>query len=107
MEINQTESSCPYQRDDICAASLWDLRTDDNIKTQYCNSDNHDDCSLFLAKCLRCVAAIMKVRRYISHMFRGYLRSIPSAIMINMMLFGGRKARQGIRVHKKGSGQCI
>lgn len=53
MKINQTESSCPYQSDNICAASLWSLHTDAKKKAQYCNSDNHDDCSLFLAKCLR------------------------------------------------------
>ena len=53
MKINQAESSCPYQRNDICAASLWSLRTDDCKKSKYCNSDNHDDCVLFLSQCLR------------------------------------------------------
>ncbi len=67
-KINQTESSCPYQRDDICAASLWSLRTDENTKAHYCNSDNHDDCSLFLAKCLRmCSGDYESQKVYFAH----------------------------------------
>lgn len=51
--IDEMEHSCTYQSNNICAASLWSLGTDENKKTQYCNSDKHDSCSLFLAKSLR------------------------------------------------------
>lgn len=68
MKSNQTESSCPYQRNDVCAASLWSLRTDDNKKTQYCNSDNYEDCSLFLSKCLRmCGGEYENQKVYFAH----------------------------------------
>lgn len=68
MKINQTESSCPYQCDNICAASLWSLRTDENKKAQYCNSDNHDDCSLFLAKSLRMYSGDYESQKaYVAH----------------------------------------
>jgi hypothetical protein len=46
---------CPYCDDtaDVCKASLASLKLGTLLRVNRCNSEDHDNCSLFLAKCLR------------------------------------------------------
>lgn len=46
---------CPYCDDyaDECRASVTSLKLGTLLRLKRCNSENHDNCSLFLAKCLR------------------------------------------------------
>ncbi len=46
---------CPYcdNASDECKASVTSLKIGTLLRLNRCNTENHDDCSLFLAKCLR------------------------------------------------------
>jgi hypothetical protein len=45
---------CPYSGiSDVCNASLSLLSPSAEVRTAFCNSDDYDDCPLFLAKVLR------------------------------------------------------
>lgn len=68
LKVRENESSCPYQNNTTCDASLWNAQIDEKKKAQYCNSDNHDNCSLFLAKCLRlCSGEFENQKVYFAH----------------------------------------
>lgn len=51
------ESMCPYYNNtntaNICMASISSLLTDLRRREIYCDSENYDNCPIFLAKCLR------------------------------------------------------
>lgn len=44
---------CPYKDIYICRASIFSMLIDDYFKSNYCCSDNFDNCPIFLAKLLR------------------------------------------------------
>ncbi len=46
---------CPYCDDnaDECKASITSLKLGALLRSKQCKSDDYDNCSLFLAKCLR------------------------------------------------------
>ncbi len=46
---------CPYCDDtaDECKASVSSLKIGALLRSTRCNTENHDNCSLYLAKCLR------------------------------------------------------
>ena len=46
---------CPYCDDsaDECKASMTSLNIGASLRLKQCKSEAHDNCSLFLAKCLR------------------------------------------------------
>ncbi len=50
-----TEDVCPYCDNgaDECMASVTSLKIGASLRLKRCNSEDHDNCSLFLAKCLR------------------------------------------------------
>ena len=54
---NVTEDTyvCPYCDDstDECKASVTSLKIGTLLRSHRCNSEDHDNCFLFLAKCLR------------------------------------------------------
>ncbi len=49
------DDACPYcdNTADECKASVTSLKIGTLLRLNRCNTENHDDCSLFLAKCLR------------------------------------------------------
>ncbi|MBI5199688.1 MAG: hypothetical protein HZA09_06725 [Nitrospirae bacterium] len=49
------ESMCPYCNTtaNICMASISSLLTDIRRRESYCDSENYDNCPIFLAKSLR------------------------------------------------------
>ncbi len=47
------EKACPYNRVNICIASLTSLLLDEQRKADCCNTENYDGCPIFLAKILR------------------------------------------------------
>ncbi|MBF0505422.1 MAG: hypothetical protein HQL09_01180 [Nitrospirae bacterium] len=49
------EHNCPYCNNEagICAASLSRLVIDANRRTGHCDSENYDNCPIFLARTLR------------------------------------------------------
>jgi hypothetical protein len=49
------ELTCPYcdELTDICGASLSTMVITWKKRVLLCNSDNHDNCPVYLAKCLR------------------------------------------------------
>ncbi len=51
------ESICPYCNTtaNICMASISSLLTDIRRRESYCDSENYDNCPIFLAKSLRCL----------------------------------------------------
>ena len=52
-EIGFYEMGCPYNGIDTCMASLSSMLLDDVKRTDCCNTENHDDCPMFLSKILR------------------------------------------------------
>ena len=46
---------CPYCNNvtDECTASFTSLKIGKLVRLKHCNSENYDDCALFLAKSLR------------------------------------------------------
>jgi len=54
-EVRKDFDTCPYCDDktDVCKASLASLKIGTLVRSNRCNSENYDSCSLFLAKCLR------------------------------------------------------
>ncbi len=50
-----TQVLCPYCNIevDVCSASLTSLRLGILMRLNYCGSENHDNCAIFLAKNLR------------------------------------------------------
>jgi hypothetical protein len=51
---NEFESRCPYHDgSDICDASIGQLIPSANERITYCNTENYDNCPIFLAKVLR------------------------------------------------------
>ncbi len=55
MNITEEKEVCPYCDDnaDTCNASVTSLKLGALLRLNRCNSENYDNCSLFLAKCLR------------------------------------------------------
>jgi hypothetical protein len=53
--IDEDKEACPYCDDkaDVCKASLVSLKIGALVRLNRCNSETYDNCSLFLAKCLR------------------------------------------------------
>jgi len=53
--VKDTEEVCPYCDDtaDECKASVSSLKIGALLRLKQCKSEDHDNCSLFLAKCLR------------------------------------------------------
>jgi len=49
------ELECPYcdNNSDVCMASFTSLKLGKLVRFKHCNSENYDDCALFLAKSLR------------------------------------------------------
>jgi len=47
--------ACPYcdAKADVCNASVTSLKVGALVRVKHCNSENYDNCALFLAKCLR------------------------------------------------------
>jgi redox-regulated HSP33 family molecular chaperone len=56
-EKNDTEVSCPYCSIEtdiyVCRASLTSQSLGNLLRSYYCNSENYDNCAIFLAKILR------------------------------------------------------
>jgi len=51
----EDKDACPYCDDnaDECKASVTSLKLGALLRLNRCNSENYDNCSIFLAKCLR------------------------------------------------------
>jgi hypothetical protein len=47
------ELECPYNGNTVCRASVSSMPLDALRKTHYCNTENYDNCPIFLAKILR------------------------------------------------------
>jgi hypothetical protein len=54
-EVKEDLEVCPYcdARTEVCKASVTSLKIGALVRVNRCNSDNYDNCALFLAKCLR------------------------------------------------------
>lgn len=54
-KCTEDKDICPYCDDtaDVCKASVTSLKLGALLRSNRCNSENYDNCSLFLAKCLR------------------------------------------------------
>jgi hypothetical protein len=52
-EVDKWETSCPFRGGNICYASMSSMLIDENLKETYCDSENFDDCPIFLSKVLR------------------------------------------------------
>jgi hypothetical protein len=54
-EVRKDFDVCPYCDDtaDVCKASVTSLKLGALLRLNRCKSENYDNCSLFLAKCLR------------------------------------------------------
>ena len=54
-EVRKDLDACPYCDDkaDVCKASVKSLKLGALLRLNRCNSETYDNCSLFLAKCLR------------------------------------------------------
>jgi len=51
---NELELQCPYfDASDVCNASLSSLLPSPTMRENFCNSEDYDDCPIFLAKALR------------------------------------------------------
>ncbi|MBI5026713.1 MAG: hypothetical protein HZC12_08340 [Nitrospirae bacterium] len=51
---NAYESRCPYcDRSDMCNASICFLLPTANERATYCDTENYDNCPIFLSKVLR------------------------------------------------------
>jgi hypothetical protein len=55
LSVKDTEDVCPYCDDnaDECKASVSSLKIGALLRSRQCKSEAYDNCSLFLAKCLR------------------------------------------------------
>ena len=53
--INRDEEACPYcdESSDECRASFTSLKLGALLRLRRCKTEGYDNCSLFLAKCLR------------------------------------------------------
>jgi hypothetical protein len=54
-EVREDLDACPYcdAEADVCKASVTSLKIGALVRLNRCNSENYDNCALFLAKCLR------------------------------------------------------
>ncbi len=54
-EVREVLNACPYcdAKTDVCKASVTSLKIGALVRSNRCNSENYDNCALFLAKCLR------------------------------------------------------
>ncbi len=54
-EVRKYFEACPYcdAKTDICEASVTSIKIGALVRSNRCDSENYDSCSLFLAKCLR------------------------------------------------------
>ena len=54
-EVREDLNACPYcdAKTDVCKASVTSLKIGALVRLNRCNSENYENCSLFLAKCLR------------------------------------------------------
>lgn len=54
-ELKEDLDACPYcdTKADVCAASVTSLKLGTLVRLNRCNSENYDNCALFLSKCLR------------------------------------------------------
>ena len=54
-EVSENSDACPFcdAEADICKASVTSLKIGALVRVNRCNSENYDNCALFLAKCLR------------------------------------------------------
>lgn len=51
---NELELQCPYfDASDVCNASLSSLLPSPTMRVNFCNSEDYDNCPIFLAKVLR------------------------------------------------------
>ena len=51
---NELELQCPYSDiSDVCGASLSSLLPAPNMRVNFCDTENYDDCPIFLSKVLR------------------------------------------------------
>lgn len=51
---NELELQCPYfDASDVCKASLSSLLPSPTARVNFCNSEDYDNCPIFLAKALR------------------------------------------------------
>ncbi|MFH1702801.1 MAG: hypothetical protein ABIB41_05125 [Nitrospirota bacterium] len=53
LEVDGWETSCPYRGGNICHASISSMLIDEDIKENYCDNENYDNCPIFLSKVLR------------------------------------------------------
>lgn len=55
MEVREDLDACPYcdTKTDVCKASVTSLKIGALVGLKRCDSENYDNCALFLAKCLR------------------------------------------------------
>ena len=47
------ELGCPYNGNTVCTASVSSMQLDTVRRAHCCNTDNYDNCPIFLAKILR------------------------------------------------------
>jgi hypothetical protein len=54
-EVRGDLDACPFcdAKADVCRASVTSLKIGALVRFKRCNSENYDNCALFLAKCLR------------------------------------------------------
>jgi hypothetical protein len=54
-ELKKDMDMCPYcdAKADVCGASVTSLKIGALVRSNRCNSENYDNCALFLSKCLR------------------------------------------------------
>jgi len=53
--VKEDLDMCPFcdAKSEVCEASVTSLKIGALIRLNRCNSENYDNCALFLAKCLR------------------------------------------------------
>jgi hypothetical protein len=52
-EVDKWEKSCPYKGGNICHASISSMLIDENIRENYCDNEDYDNCPIFLSMVLR------------------------------------------------------
>ncbi|MGQ9571282.1 MAG: hypothetical protein ACUVUQ_10700 [Thermodesulfovibrionales bacterium] len=52
-EVDKWDTSCPFRGGNICHASITSMIIDENLKENYCDNENFDDCPIFLSKVLK------------------------------------------------------
>ncbi len=52
---HSSESTCPFQpsKSFLCSASIMKVMIDSRKRSTYCNTENFDQCPIFLARVLR------------------------------------------------------